>query len=60
MKPNILISTGGGNAANYTAAIEAAGGRADARYLPAPGLEYDGLVLTGGLSLGELEGLLAG
>ena len=48
MKPNILISTGGGNAANYTAAIEAAGGRADARYLPAPGLEYDGLVLTGG------------
>lgn len=48
MKPNILISTGGGNAANYITAIEAAGGRADARYLPAPNLGYDGLLLAGG------------
>ena len=48
MKPNILISTGGGDAANYIAAIEAAGGRADARYLPVPDLEYDGLILAGG------------
>lgn len=48
MKPNILISTGGGNAANYIAAIEAAGGQADARYLPALDLSYDGLLLAGG------------
>ena len=47
-KPNILISTGGGDAANYIAAVEAAGGRADARYLPAPDLSYDGLILAGG------------
>ena len=60
MKPRILISTGGGNAANYLAAIEAAGGVGEARYLgrsadrrrlaafggPRPG--YDGLLLTGG------------
>ena len=60
MKPRILISTGGGNAANYLAAIEAAGGVGEARYLgrpagrrrlaafggPSPG--YDGLLLTGG------------
>lgn len=48
MKPNILISTGGGDAANYIAAVVAAGGRADARYLPAPDLGYDGLLLAGG------------
>jgi len=48
VKPNILISTGGGNAANYLAAIEAAGGMGEARYLPAPDLSYDGLVLAGG------------
>ena len=48
MKPSILISTGGGDASNYIAAVEAAGGRADARYLPAPDLSYDGLVLAGG------------
>ena len=41
MKPSILISTGGGNAANYIAAIEAAGGRADARYLPTLGRSAD-------------------
>lgn len=48
MKPRILISTGGGNAANYLAAIEAAGGVGEARYLPSPDLSYDGLLLTGG------------
>ena len=48
MKPKILLSTGGGNAANYLAAIEAAGGAGEARYLPAPDLSYDGLVLVGG------------
>lgn len=48
MKPNILISTGGGDAANYIAAIEAAGGQAEARYLPAPELTCDGLLLAGG------------
>ena len=48
MKPRILISTGGGNAANYLDAIEAAGGVGDAHYLPAPNLSYDGLLLTGG------------
>lgn len=48
MGPKILLSTGGGNAANYLAAVEAAGGVGTARYLPAPDLSYDGLVLTGG------------
>ena len=48
MKPRVLISTGGGDAANYIAAIEAAGGEADARYLPTPDLTYDGLLLAGG------------
>lgn len=57
MKPNILISTGGGNAANYIAAIEAAGGRADARCLPTPDLSYDGLVLAGG---GDMDPALLG
>ncbi len=48
MKPTILLSTGGGNAENYLSAIEAAGGEGTARYLPAPELSYDGLLLTGG------------
>lgn len=48
MKPKILLSTGGGNAENYLSAIEAAGGEGTARYLPAPELSYDGLLLTGG------------
>ena len=48
MQPNILISTGNGDASNYLAAIEAAGGRADARYLPEPDARYDGLLLAGG------------
>ena len=48
MEPGILISTGGGDAANYIAAVEAAGGRAEARYLPEPDLAYDGLLLAGG------------
>lgn len=48
MRPKILLSTGGGNAANYLAAVEAAGGAGEARYLPAPDLSCDGLVLTGG------------
>ena len=48
MKPRILISTGGGDAANYLAAIQAAGGVGEAQYLPAPDLSYDGLVLAGG------------
>ncbi len=48
MKPNILISTGGGDAARYIAAVEAAGGRAEARYLPEPDLSFDGLLLAGG------------
>ena len=48
MRPRILISTGGGNAANYLAAVEAAGGEGDARYLPSPDLSFDGLLLAGG------------
>ena len=48
MKPNILISTGGGDAAAYTAAVEAAGGCGSARYLPWPDQNYDGLLLAGG------------
>ena len=48
MRPKILLSTGGGNAANYLAAVEAAGGTGEARYLPPPDLSCDGLVLVGG------------
>jgi len=57
LKPRILLSTGGGNAANYLAAVEAAGGRGTARYLPTPDLSYDGLVLTGG---GDMDPALFG
>ena len=48
MNPRILISTGGGGAGNYLNAIQAAGGIGEARYLPAPDLGYDGLLLSGG------------
>ena len=48
MKSKILVSTGGGNAENYLSALEAAGGVGEARYLPAPDLSCDGLLLTGG------------
>ena len=48
MRPKILLSIGGGDAANYLAAVEAAGGAGEARYLPAPDLSYDGLILVGG------------
>lgn len=48
MRPKVLISTGGGCAANYLAALRAAGGEGEARYLPAPDLCYDGLLLAGG------------
>lgn len=52
MMPNILISTGGGDPSNYLAAIAAAGGRAEACYLPSPAPGYDGLLLAGG---GDME-----
>ena len=48
MRPKILISTGGGDPANYLNAVRAAGGTGEARYLPVPDLSYDGLLLTGG------------
>lgn len=48
MRPKILISTGGGNAENYLNAMKTAGGEGEARYLPAPDLSYDGLLLAGG------------
>ena len=57
MSPRILISTGGGDAANYLAALAAAGGAGDARYLPAPDLGYDGLLLAGG---GDVDPALFG
>lgn len=57
MEPNILISTSGGDAANYIAAVEAAGGRGTARYLPEPDLSYDGLLLAGG---GDMDPALFG
>ena len=57
MKPSILISTGGGDAANYISAIEDAGGRAEARYLPWPDQSYDGLLLAGG---GDMDPVLFG
>lgn len=52
MAPRILISTGGGNAENYLAALAAAGGQGEARYLPAPDARHDGLLLAGG---GDME-----
>lgn len=48
MKSKILVSTGGGDAGNYLNAVKAAGGTGEARYLPAPDLSCDGLLLTGG------------
>ena len=57
MRPNILLSTNGGNEANYLAALLAAGGRGEARYLPSPDLSYDGLLLTGG---GDMDPALFG
>ena len=57
MEPNILISTGGGDAASYIAAVEAAGGIAEARYLPRPDLTCDGLLLAGG---GDMDPALFG
>lgn len=48
MRPKILLSTGGGDASSYLAALEAAGGTGEARYLPVADLSYDGLLLTGG------------
>ena len=50
MKPKILISTGGGDASNYIAAIEAAGGEADARYLPGRSSDRRRLAAFGGPS----------
>ena len=57
MRPNILLSTNGGNEANYLAALQSAGGRGEARYLPSPDLSYDGLLLTGG---GDMDPALFG
>lgn len=48
MTPKILLSTGGGDPSNYLTALEAAGARGEARYLPAPDLSCDGLLLAGG------------
>ncbi len=44
----VLISTGGGDPANYLAAVAAAGGAGTARFLPEPDLSFDGLILAGG------------
>ncbi len=52
MIPKILISTGGGDPANYVSAVRAAGGEPTAAYLPAPDLSFDGLLLAGG---GDVE-----
>ena len=52
-----MISTGGGDAANYIAAVEAAGGRGSARYLTGPDPAYDGLLLAGG---GDMDPALFG
>lgn len=48
MKPNILISTGLTSAANYLAALDAAGCNPTADYLPRADPKWDGLVLAGG------------
>lgn len=47
----ILISTGGGDPANYIAAVSAAGGDPAAAYLPRPDDGYAGLVLAGGADM---------
>lgn len=47
----ILISTGGGDPANYIAAVSAAGGDPVAAYLPRPDDGYAGLVLAGGADM---------
>lgn len=46
--PRVLISTGGGDPANYLAAVAAAGGEGTAAYLPAGDGGWDGLLLAGG------------
>ena len=48
----ILISTGGGDPANYVQAVRRAGGEAVAAYLPPLEPRYDGLILAGG---GDME-----
>lgn len=48
MTISILISTGGGDASRYLAAVEQAGGQGSAVYLPQPDVRYDGLILAGG------------
>lgn len=48
MTVSILISTGGGDASRYLAAVEQAGGQGSAVYLPQPDVRYDGLILAGG------------
>ena len=45
---DILISTGGGDPANYAQAVAQAGGRPCPAYLPRDGTGYGGLVLAGG------------
>lgn len=58
MRPNILLSAGADfPAANYLSALRAAGGQGTVRYLPAPDLSYDGLILTGG---GDMDPSLFG
>ncbi len=48
MKPSILISAGTAPAVRYLAALEAAGCRPTAAYLPHADPRWDGLVLAGG------------
>lgn len=53
-KPRILVSgkdetPGTGKSKNYITAVERSGGIADYRYLPAPDLSYDGLLICGGV-----------
>lgn len=55
---NILISIGGtADPFNYVRAVEHAGGRAYAAYLPEKDLSFDGLILAGG---GDVEPSLFG
>lgn len=53
----VLISTGGGDPANYAAAIAAAGGEPCPAYLPEPDVSCAGLVLAGG---GDMDPALFG
>lgn len=51
MKPKILISSPKENMGNYVNAVNCAGGEGTAFYLPKVDLDYDGLLICGGVDI---------